>query len=174
MKSKVIAYALRHNPDEFGLSLDEKGFVNIDDLISSLKEKGIKVTYEDLVEMINTMDKERFEIVDNKIRALYGHSVDVEVVKYSSVPPDILYHGTSHENYKLIINSGLKPMDRRYVHLSTDVKTAIKTGKRRDDDPIVLCIDARTAYQDGINFYYANDNVWLCDYVDTKYINVLK
>jgi putative RNA 2'-phosphotransferase len=38
----------------------------------------------------------------------------------ASKPPAILYHGTSPSAAKNIMSEGLRPMNRQYVHLSTD------------------------------------------------------
>lgn len=76
--SKEISYALRHAPHEYELELDEEGFVPIDQLLHAINEGGNydrTVTKADLEEIIRTSEKKRHEIVGDKIRALYGHSV---------------------------------------------------------------------------------------------------
>jgi RNA:NAD 2'-phosphotransferase (TPT1/KptA family) len=92
---------------------------------------------QNLEEMIARADKVRFEIKDDKIRALYGHSSSyssfipfTKIQKIASKPPDILYHGTSPYTAKNIMSEGLRPMNRQYVHLSTDKNTALQVGKR--------------------------------------------
>ena len=60
--------------------------------------------------------------------------------------------------------------ERQYVHLSQDVETAHNVGRRHDKHPCVLKINATQAYQDGINFYYGNEKVWLADEIPSKYI----
>ena len=85
--------------------------------------------------MIARSDKVRFEIKDDKIRALYGHSSSIlfnKIQKTASKPPDILYHGTSPSAAKNIMSEGLRPMNRQYVHLSTDKNTALQVGKRKN------------------------------------------
>ena len=62
-------------------------------------------------------------------------------------------------------------MGRQYVHLSSDIKTAITVGKRRDPNPIVFAIGAEVMYNDGFKFYHTgNDTTWLCDSVPKDYI----
>lgn len=82
------------------------------------------------------------------------------------------YHGTTHKALNAILNDGLKPMSRQYVHMSFDIDTAVQVGKRRDDVPIILVIIANRAYVDGINFYKGNNKVVLADYIPAKYIIV--
>ena len=175
--SKEVSYALRHAPWEYELELDENGFVLIEQLLNSLNslnEYGRNVTREDLEYIIANSDKKRHEIVGDKIRALYGHSVPNKIEKIPGIPPDILYHGTAKRFVDSIMRDGLLPMKRQYVHLSVDTTMATLVGKRRDSDPIILEIDAREALSDGIKFYIGNDKVWLCDKIPPKYIKVLK
>jgi putative RNA 2'-phosphotransferase len=127
----------------------------------------------DIEKMIQSSEKKRHEICNGKIRALYGHSVDKKIVKESIKPPDILYHGTAHKFLEKIFDIGLISKDRQYVHLSEDVDTAIAVGNRRDENPIVLKIDAMQAWTDGIKFFFGNENIWLSDDIPAKYISVL-
>lgn len=64
------------------------------------------------------------------------------IKKKEVIPPDILYHGTTHAAISKIQKEGLKPMRRRYVH-PKDIETALAVGKRRDDTPILLKVDAK-------------------------------
>ena len=102
--------------------------------------------------MIQVSEKKRHEIVGDRIRALYGHSTEEKINKDAVQPPDVLYHGTAHKFLQKILQQGLIPKDRQYVHLSQDMETAITVGKRRDTDPVVLRIDALTAWKDGHQF----------------------
>jgi len=174
--SKEVSYALRHAPYEYELELDDEGFVSIKQLLTALNEKSNydrDVTKEDLEYIIKNSDKIRHEIKDDKIRALYGHSVSNKIKKEVAMPPEILYHGTSHKFLDSIKEKGLLPMNRQYVHLSTDKDTALLVGKRRDDNPVLLEIDAKRAFEEGTIFYIGNDKVWLCDEVDAKYIKII-
>ncbi len=173
--SKEISYALRHAPWEYELELDREGFVPIEQLINAINESGNydrPITVSDLEHIIEISDKKRHEIQGDKIRALYGHSIPMHISKDVIVPLEVLYHGTTHKALNAILNDGLKPMCRQYVHLSIDTDTAVQVGKRRDDSPVILVIDAHKAYTDGISFYKGNDKVVLADYVSAQYIRV--
>ena len=171
--SKAVSYALRHNPSAFGLELDSEGWVSIGDLINALNKENshLDVTVASLCYIIDNSEKKRFEIKDNKIRATYGHSIEQKIEYTPQVPPPVLYHGTSHNAMVRIIWEGLKPMSRQYVHLSSDIATAQKVGKRHDNCPVILKIDAIRMYNDGFKFYHTgNDTTWLCESVPFKYI----
>ena len=163
--SKEISYALRHAPWEYELELDELGFVPIAQLLHALNESETyerEITQADLEQIIVTSEKKRHEIVADKIRALYGHTIPQIIKKEPGIPPAVLYHGTTHKALPQILLDGLKPMQRQYVHLSIDVETATRVGKRRDPEPIILKIDAESAHKAGLQFYIGNDKVWLC------------
>lgn len=171
--SKEISYALRHAPWEYELELDKEGFVPIQQLIDAINESGkypVPINIGDLEHIIETSDKKRHEIQGDKIRALYGHSVPMHISKEPTTPPAILYHGTTHKALDAIMKYGLKPMGRQYVHLSVDTDTAVQVGKRRDNAPVILIIDAEKAYNDGIVFYKGNDKVVLADHIPSEYI----
>ena len=176
--SKEISYALRHAPWEYELELDEEGFVPVEQLIHALNESGEykeTITKDDILHIIETSEKKRHELKDGKIRALYGHTVPSHIRKETVVPPDILYHGTSHKAYEIIMDSGLKPMSRQYVHLSTDIETAVRVGKRRDKNPVILTVDAKRAYADGVVFYSSGyEKVILADFVPAEYLSIKK
>lgn len=174
--SKEVSYALRHAPWEYELELDSEGFVLVNQLLDALNQTNEyerEIVIDDLNYIIKTSDKKRHEIVDDKIRALYGHSVPNKIIKKEANPPAVLYHGTAHRFVDLIMDKGLMPMKRQYVHLAIDIETATLVGKRRDANPVMLEIDCKTAIEDGIKFYLGNDKVWLCDNVPPKYIKIL-
>lgn len=170
--SKEVSYALRHAPWEYDLQLDEEGWVDINRLLFSLHEcKGWEdLSEQDLHIMIGKSDKKRYEISNGNIRALYGHSITQRIMKEVKAPPEILYHGTSRSFISAIRENGLLPQNRQYVHLSIDTKIALQVGKRHDEKPVLLIIQALKAYKEGVKFYLGNDKVWLADKVPSKYI----
>ena len=151
-----------------------EGVFPIAQLLGAINENGKHgrvITVNDIEYIIANSDKTRFEIQGDRVRALYGHTIPMHISKEPIVPPAILYHGTTHKAAQIILKDGLKPMKRQYVHLSVDTDTAIQVGKRRDNDPVILKIDAAKAHADGVVFYKGNDKVVLADYVAPKYIS---
>ena len=171
--SKTISYALRHRPNEFGLSLDKEGWVDFEVFCRALAsyKHPVYVDKEIIEKIITESDKKRFELINGKIRATYGHSIDTKIEFKKSIPPNILFHGTSHKAYDLIRKEGLKPMNRQYVHLSVDAVTARKVGSRHDRNPVILVINSSKMYLDGFKFFHStNDGTWMCESVPSSYI----
>lgn len=173
--SKTISYALRHNPAEFGLTLDSEGWVDCDKFIAALAKhrQPVYLTKTDIAAIIAGSGKKRFEIRDGKIRATYGHSTAEKIKFEPSVPLETLYHGTARRFVSSIEREGLKPMNRQYVHLSSDLDTAVRVGKRHDSQPVIFEVQAGQMHRDGVVFYHSgNDGTWMCEAVEPKYIRL--
>ena len=133
-----MSYALRHNPEKYGLVLAADGSAALPVFLKAMNAMHHfqpKLTEEGIREVMENADKQRFEISKGRIRALYGHSFPMQVEKTEAIPPDILYHGTANRFLNSIKEKGLLPMGRQYVHLSADVATALQVGLRRDHHP---------------------------------------
>jgi putative RNA 2'-phosphotransferase len=170
--SKVLSSALRHAPDAYHLALGDEGWVDLSDLVDSLRRDGWSdLTTDDVENLVRSSSKKRHEIADGRIRALYGHSVPTQVFYPRGNPPKTLYHGTSPSAAALIRQQGLKPMRRQYVHLSTDVSTAQAVGRRKASDPVVLSVAASEASLAGVQFYAGNDQTWLAEAVPPDFID---
>lgn len=174
--SKTVSHALRHQPWLYELEPDEEGWVPIEDLLAALRERHMWRTLSevDLAAMVEGSDKQRYELRDGRIRALYGHSLPGKLSREPAGPPAILYHGTSPGAVASILAGGLRPMGRQYVHLSIDEVTALQVGRRKSSHPIILTIAAGDAYENGVPFYRGNDLVWLADTIAAPYIRVGK
>jgi len=169
--SKYVSYLLRHNPED--LDMDDEGFVDLDDLISKVRKRFPHANRRLLTKIINESERKRFEIVENKIRALYGHTVPVQIYLKEDTQIIRLYHGTTPQAAQEIHEKGLQPMKRRWVHLSPTEEIAREVGKRRTNKPVVLVVDASEARSHGIRFYKATDKVYVCKHVPAKYIKAL-
>jgi len=172
--SKFLSLVLRHAPEEIHLILDNNGWADTAELIEKCKTKNIYFNIEELTEIVETNDKKRFAFNEDKskIRASQGHSIDIEIGLNPIEPPTYLYHGTSINTVDLIQESGIQKMNRQHVHLSQDTDTAIKVGSRHGK-PKVFKVNAHTMFEDGIKFFKSENGVWLTDFVDKKYIELI-
>jgi len=172
--SKAVSQALRHEPMVYGLQLDSEGWVYLEDLVQSLKKHGFEnIEKEDIIAMVGKSEKKRHQILEDRIKAYYGHSTNGKIVKRDQLPPEILYHGTNEDNVSSILEKGLLPMDRQYVHLSTSKELAAIIAGRRKGKSVILEIKAMIARNCGILFYKEENGVWLSDAIPSNYISVL-
>lgn len=169
--SKFLAKHLRHTPEELGLTLQPGGWVPIDDLLSASDQAGFSITYDELVDCVETSDKRRFSFDEtgDLIRANQGHSTEVDLQLGQKEPPEVLYHGTVERFLASILSDGLKKGKRHHVHLSQDIETARKVGARRGK-PIILHVAARRMHLEGFMFFLSTNGVWLADSVPPVYL----
>ncbi len=168
--SKFISLILRHKPEVIGITLDEHGWANVDELILGIaKTHPLNMTI--LEEIVANDNKQRYSFNDDKtlIRANQGHSIAVDVELEEQLPPQYLYHGTGEKYTSSIEAQGLIPKSRLYVHLSADEDTARKVGSRHGKCVVYLVLAQQMAY-DGFTFYQSVNGVWLTKVVPTKYL----
>jgi putative RNA 2'-phosphotransferase len=167
--SKYLSKHLRHQPERIGLTLDEAGWVEIDELIAACAAHGFRFTRDELDHVVAANDKKRFAIDGTRIRASQGHSIEVDLGLDPAVPPSYLYHGTVARSLDAIRAEGLRPMNRHDVHLSADRETATRVGARRGR-PVVLSVDAGAMHRDGHVFHLSANGVWLTKSVPPRYL----
>lgn len=168
--SRWLAAVLRHHPEHWGICLDRQGYASVEAILSTCP---YSITLEDLIRVAHGGDKQRFFISDDHryIRAYQGHTVPVDISYSPSIPPEILYHGTSLDRVDSILRDGLLAGSRRYVHMTEDIDLALEVG-RRHGSPVCLTIEAYEAYQDGYQFYLSENGVWLYHGdISSHYIN---
>jgi putative RNA 2'-phosphotransferase len=168
--SKFLSDILRHTPEVGGITLDEEGWADVDELI---KNNSKKFTRQILEEIVATDNKRRYTFSEDgtKIRANQGHSINVDLKFEPVKPPKLLYHGTATRFLDSIMSEGLKRMRRLYVHLSERYETAVSVGKRHGT-VVVLDVNSEQMDADGIKFYLSKNGVWLTKHVPAKYLKV--
>lgn len=168
--SKFIALILRHKPEEIGITLDEHGWANVDELIAGIA-KTQAFDRAMLEEIVSTDEKQRYSFNEDKtlIRANQGHSIPVDVELEQKTPPEILYHGTGEKYAASIEKQGLIPKSRLYVHLSSDYDTAVKVGSRHGK-PVVYTVAAGEMQRNGHAFYLSVNGVWLTNSVPARFL----
>lgn len=171
--SKYISLILRHKPEVIGIQLDANGWANVEELLAGIGMK-YPIDFEVLEEIVRTDNKQRYSFNEDKtkIRANQGHSIQVDVELSVTEPPEILYHGTAERFSASIEAKGLLPQNRLYVHLSPDMETAEKVG-RRHGKPVIYLVNAGQMQQDGYTFLLSANGVWLTKMVPAQYLKRL-
>ena len=176
--SRFIALILRHKPEAIGITLDEHGWADTEELINGINKAhpgNPPVLDRDILEeIVRTDSKQRYAFSDDhtRIRARQGHSIPVDVELKQAVPPGILYHGTGEKYVPSILREGLIPKTRLYVHLSRDTQTAEDVGMRHGT-PVVFQVDAAGMVRDGCTFFLSENGVWLTKRVPLQYLTKL-
>lgn len=186
--SKFLSGALRHFPEDAGLTLTERGWAEYSQVVDVVTNRYSWVDEEAIDAVITTDPKGRFEREDagrrrngtneertadrGRIRAAYGHSVDVTLEPGDGSIPDRLYHGTAPSNREAIASEGLRPMNRREVHLSRTPEEARTVGARHATAPIVFAVDARGLLENGHRVTERGRGVYTTDRVPPRFLTV--
>ncbi|MFI6285612.1 RNA 2'-phosphotransferase [Streptomyces sp. NPDC051018] len=167
--SKYLSKHLRHQPERIGISLDENGWVEVEELLRAAAAHNFPFTRAELDHVVAVNDKRRFTIEGTRIRANQGHTVEVDLGLPPVEPPAYLYHGTVARNLDAIRADGLRPMARHHVHLSSDRETATRVGARRGR-PVVIPVDSGAMHRAGHVFRVSANGVWLADAVPPQFL----
>jgi len=171
--SKFFSFVLRHKPKKIGLSLEQGGWAQVNELLAKANLSGVILTKDLLHKVVEQNDKQRFVLSEDglMIRANYGHSIPVDLGFEPIIPPELLFHGTATKYLYSIMRQGIVPRKRNFVHLSADEPTAISVG-RRHGKPVVLTIKAERMHADGFKFYCMANSIWLTGEVPVEYLIV--
>jgi putative RNA 2'-phosphotransferase len=169
--TRSLAYMLRHEPGEFGLELDPYGWGGIDEVLRALEERtGERVEREELEEVVRSGDRPRYEIQGDRIRALYGHSIDI-LPGEPARPPEFLYVGIDKRDADRALNFGLRGGRRRFLHLAKTVDEARETARRAGREWVILTIFALDAWEEGTNFY-DRGALFLAESIPTEFLEM--
>ncbi len=172
--SKFLSYVLRHNPSAIKIELDEAGWTSAEQLVVRVRKRYPEFNEVVLHEIVQTDAKQRYAMSHGEIRAQQGHSIDVVAVGTVKAPPEILYHGTTHEKWTGIqADTAIRPMSRQHVHLSIDKQTAVQVAsRRRNKQRVVLTIRAGAMHKSGHEFRLSDNKVWLTERVPIEFIDI--
>ena len=170
---RTMAGALRHFPEKFELTMDSQGFVPMRDFVNALKKQRDRwhwVRPHHVIAIIETDPKGRYQVSNDLIRATYGHSIPLELNLPTDHIPETLYYPTSKEETDIVLETGLKPSDRKMVHLSKTYQDAMNAGKVRVEDPVILEVNAKRAVDEGVVIQRAGRTVFLVQDISSQYL----
>jgi putative RNA 2'-phosphotransferase len=170
---RILTGILRHFPDRYQLSIDPRGWVSIPQIVRAIGQKHPAYHWlraQHLVAIAETDPKGRYEVRDDRIRATYAHTVDVDLDLPTENIPDHLYYPVTVDEATIVLEVGLKPSDRKKVHLSKTAADAHSAGSVRTPSPVILEVDAARARANGIVIMQAGKTVFLVDQVPAEYL----
>ncbi len=166
---KLISYILGRRPDEFGLVLNDQGFVRLKDLLKAISEEpgwGY-VRKSHIHEVLMTSCEKSFVIDNDKIKAVCRDDAPAGVEDI--VPPKLLYHCVRPRAYPVVCRQGIIPLGQPRVYLSTTEELAQRMGKRRAPVPVLLTVQAQRAFKAGVRFSKQGDFIYITDHVPVGY-----
>jgi putative RNA 2'-phosphotransferase len=152
--------------------MDPRGWVDLVALSDVINKRHRWADRNMLAALVESDPKKRYEITNDKIRARYGHSVNVDLDHPENTLPS-LYYGANEEEADRILEVGLKSVSQRYVHLSTTPEKAWQVGTFRTGNPKVIQIDSAAAKENGIRMMTVNDDIVLSEPIPSIFLSTL-
>jgi len=170
---RVLTGILRHFPDRYQLPIEPQGWVEVPQIVRAISQKHPAYHWlrpQHLIAIAETDAKGRYEVRDDRIRATYGHTVEVDLDLPTDNIPDLLYYPVTEEEAAIVLEVGLKPSDRKKVHLSKTAGDAHAAGAVRTPQPVILEVDAKRAREGGLVIMKAGKTVYLVDRVPPEFL----
>lgn len=174
---RVMTGILRHFPEKYGLALDEHGWVRLGQIVEAIGRQhrgyGHWLRIHHLVGIAESDPKGRYEVREDQIRATYGHTVVIVLDLPTENIPEELFFPVTPEESAIVLEVGLKPTDRRMVHLSRTAADARAAGQVRTPEPVILVIDTTAARSAGSVIMQAGKTVYLVEKVAPEFLRRL-
>jgi putative RNA 2'-phosphotransferase len=172
---RMMAGILRHFPERFNLTMDGRGWVDLEEFTNAIKDSRDNyrrwLRREHIVALVETDEKGRYQIDGGMVRATYAHSVNVNLDDLPEANVDKLYFPVSEEELDLVLESGLRPSDRNMIHLSATPDKAYSAGRVHIADPILLEVDVKAASDAGNFIFRAGKAVYVTDAVEPNVLS---
>lgn len=167
--SRAMSFELRHGEV---VLLDRSGWAYMAAVADALNRAGLNTNKAELAAVAGAVDEKRFEMHDNgrRVRARYGHTRPVDI-NYPVVTGDKrVFHGTPSASLDAILEEGLQPRGRLWVHLSDNAAQAVLTAKRHGPG-VLLALD----YKPGraVALHHAGGSTYLAASVMPNQLQIL-
>lgn len=170
---RFISGALRHFPDDLGLAMDQHGWVDLGVLLDVMTTRYPWASAQRLKALVESDEKGRYQINGNKIRARYGHSVDIDL-DFPENDLETLYYGCSQEEADIIMETGIRSVRQRYVHLSTSYEKAVEAAGVHTENPVIFMIHAFDAMDHGVNMMIVNEFIVLSEEIPPEFLEIIE
>ncbi len=160
--AKMLAYLLGRRPDEFGLVLEEEGWLPVKQLLQALHEEPgfARARREDLERLAALVSPPPLELAGEKVRSLAPPAPELRRDP-GAPPPSLLYLAISPKIHALVWEGGLKPPGGRELVLARRPDMARRLGKRRDNHPLLVQVAAQAATRGGTTFQAYGEELFL-------------
>lgn len=163
--SKLLAYMLGRQPDEFGLVPDEDGFIKIKALLQVISEEdGWRyVRRQHLDEIHLTVSDPAIEIKADAIRAKNREHLPRPAPAQNL--PNLLFTCVRRKAHAVVLEKGVFPMGRANILLAVSSELAVRMGRRKDPQPVLLTVNARKMSERGFVFHQFGQTLFLTESV---------
>ena len=166
--SKFLSYILGRRPYEFGLVLDENGFVSTQMLLKAIGEendwKFIREAH--FHELLLRESEPPIELAGSRIRSVDRSHLPIHTI--SPDPPKLLYVCVRQKAHAHVLEKGILPSAYSQVVLSSDRDMALRMGRRIDPKAVLLSVFCNKCREHGVLFYHAGGSLLTAGLVPAK------
>ena len=170
--ARLLTYLLCHRPDEFGLVLAADGFIPVKQVLQALTGEpdwGF-VRRHHLDQMAALMQPPAFELAHDQIRSLAPGPARLR--RPEATPPALLYTAIPPKAHGRVWEEGLKPPLEQELVLAATRETAMKLGRRRAPEPVIVTVQTQAALRAGIAFQGYGDELFLAPALPREFIQL--
>ena len=157
---RMLCYVLGVAPHEFGLLPDPAGWVGLKELLKALHEdpEWRHARESGLQQAAQRLAPDDLELQEGRMRCL---SRTPPRPQPGQEPPAHLYLGVRQRAYPVLIKHGLLEAAGPHM-LAVSQEDALRLGRRRDSDPILVTVQARQAADQGVAFLNWGQDWFVC------------
>jgi len=166
----MLVYMLGHRPDEFGLVPDSEGFIPYKELLQAIhEEEGWRyVRRSHINEVLLGGDRSLFESEDERIRSA-EQRWELDLHTPARFIPKILFTAVRRKAHPVVMEKGLRAARNRYLTLTPVREMALRIGRRRDKEPVLLEI-LSDADREGRALFFSFGDLFLSPQIPPRFI----
>jgi putative RNA 2'-phosphotransferase len=151
--ARMLAYILGRRPDEFGLVLAADGSVALKHLLQVLvAEPGWGWVRRRQIEEVAALHQPRvIELDGERLRGCPPAPL-ANLRRPEAQPPALLYAAIAPKAHERVWQEGLKPPGEQELLLADSPDLALKVGRRRAPQPVLVTVMTAPARKQGVQF----------------------
>ncbi len=168
--AKTLTYIAYHAPAEYGLFWDPDGTMPWKELYWALQEDpSLRFVREAIIRELSYLGLELpFIVAGSLLRRREG--LELPSYPLADHVPERLYFACRRKNYHFLSDHGIVRSQRSFVPVSADKELALRLGKRRDSDPLLIEIRAAKASSEGQLVRWAGGELYLVESIPASYL----
>jgi putative RNA 2'-phosphotransferase len=164
---RMLGYALGVAPAELGLVPDAEGWVPVKELVKALhEEEGWRGVRESMVrDAAQRLAPEELELAEGRIRS---RTHVPPRPRPGAEPPPHLYVGLRRRAWPALKDRGLAENQAGPVVLAAEEAAALRLGRRRDPEPVLVTVQAHQAMDQGAVFWDHGHGLFTAEWVPAR------
>jgi putative RNA 2'-phosphotransferase len=168
--AKTISYITHYAPAEYGLFWDPDGSMPWKELYWALQEDpSLRFVRESHIRELTYLGLELPFILDGNFLRLMPNLAQPSY-PLADCPPERLYFACRRKQYSILFEQGITASHRPYVPVCSDRELALRIGRRRDPEPLLVEVLAATASTEGEPIRSAGAGLYLVESVPVRYL----